>query len=117
MSKKTMVITGVGKSTLSSAFNKVITEHPECVVKLQGEGKSFQEHLDEETQKLSGMEKRLIKTQISTVLDYLETAFCGARMMDDVEMMTRLARAIAALEAPTDKDIFTQEFMEEYVTM
>lgn len=114
MSKKTMVITGVGKSTLSSAFSKVITEHPECVVKLQGEDKPFQEHLDEEIQKLNSEQS---KKQMNVVLDYLETAFCGAKMMDDVEMMTRLARAAAALKAPTDKDIFTQEFIEEYVTM
>lgn len=115
MNKKIAVV-GSEKAKWHSQFGKLIA-HPECVAKLQGEGKSFQEHLDEETQKLSGMEKQLIKTQMSTVLDYLETAFCGAKMMDDVEMMTRLARAIAALKAPTDKDIFTQEFMEEYVTM
>lgn len=32
--------------------------------------------------------------QKAIVLDYLETAYSGAKMMDDVEMMIRLSRAI-----------------------
>lgn len=34
--------------------------------------------------------------QAEIILDYLETAYTGARMMDDVEMMCRLSRAIIA---------------------
>lgn len=49
------------------------------------------------------------------ILEYLEHSYTGARMMDDVETMTKLSRAIAAFNAPTDKDIFTEEFMEEHI--
>ena len=53
--------------------------------------------------------------RLNDVKEYLENSYSGARMMDDVESMTRIARALAALQADVEKDIFTEEFMEEYV--
>ena len=34
--------------------------------------------------------------QEEIILDYIENAYTGARMMEDVEMMCRLSRAITA---------------------
>lgn len=53
--------------------------------------------------------------RLNDVKEYLENSYSGAKMMDDVESMTRIARALAALQADVEKDIFTEEFMEEYV--
>ena len=59
-------------------------------------------HLDgSETHKASFLDggllwAKLIKKEV--ILDYLETAYVGARMMDDVEMMCRLSRAILAFD-------------------
>ena len=53
--------------------------------------------------------------RLNDVKEYLENSYSGAKMMDDVESMTRIARALAALQADVEKDIFTGEFMEEYV--
>lgn len=108
MSKKTVAITGVGKSTLNSSFSKVI-ENPELCIKAQ-ENRPFQAYLDEEISKLNS-ESEESSQQICIILDYLETAHSGAKMMGDIETMLRLARAIVALKAPIDEDIFTQEFI------
>ena len=48
--------------------------------------------------------------QLTIIREYLENAYTGARMADDAEMMDRIARAIAALEAPADMDIFNDDF-------
>lgn len=53
--------------------------------------------------------------RLNDVKEYLENSYSGAKMMDDVESMTRIARALTALQADVEKDIFTEEFMEEYV--
>ena len=53
--------------------------------------------------------------QINIIKNYLENAYSGAKMMNDVEVMTKVARAIAALQADVEKDIFTEEFMEEWI--
>lgn len=53
--------------------------------------------------------------RLNDVKEYLENSYSGAKMMDDVESMTRIARALAALQADVEKDIFTEEFMKEYV--
>lgn len=47
---------------------------------------------------------------LADVRQMLAHAYTGARAMDDVEGMTRVARAIAALDAPVDMDIFTKRF-------
>ena len=49
---------------------------------------------------------------MSDIVDYLERAYVGARGMGDSDAMTRIARAIAAIEAPTDMEIFNAEFRE-----
>lgn len=54
--------------------------------------------------------------QINGIKDYLENAYSGAKMMGDVECMVRIARALAALQADVEVDIFTEEFVEKYVT-
>ena len=43
------------------------------------------------------------------ILDYLENAYSGAKMADDIDSMTRIARAIAAFNLPTDKDYIIEE--------
>ena len=53
--------------------------------------------------------------RLNDVKEYLENSYSGAKMMGDVESMTRVARALAALQADVGKDIFTEEFMEEYI--
>lgn len=53
--------------------------------------------------------------QLKEIKEYLEAAYSGAKMMGDVEGTTRIARALAALQADVEKDIFTEEFMEEWV--
>lgn len=53
--------------------------------------------------------------QMNKIKEYLEYAYSGAKMMDDVEGMTRISRALVALQADVEKDIFTKEFIEESV--
>lgn len=48
------------------------------------------------------------------IKDYLEASYSGAKMMDDVECMARISRALAAFESEIDGNIFTEEFLEEY---
>lgn len=55
--------------------------------------------------------------QIKEIENYLETSYSGAKMMDDVESMCRIARALAALKANPEMEIFTDEFQEVYMTM
>lgn len=53
--------------------------------------------------------------QMNIMKEYPENAYCGAKMMKDEEGMTRIARSLAAWQADVQKDIFTEEFMEEWV--
>lgn len=55
--------------------------------------------------------------RLKEIENYLETSYCGAKMMDDVESMSRIARALAALKANPEMEIFTDEFQEVYLTM
>lgn len=55
--------------------------------------------------------------RLKEIENYLETSYCGAKMMDDVESMCRIARALAVLKADTEVEIFTEEFREVYLTM
>ena len=51
------------------------------------------------------------------ILDYLETAYTGARMSDDVSAMVRISRAIAAFKAdPRDASeaVFSENFVLTY---
>lgn len=50
-----------------------------------------------------------------SIVEYLETCYSGAKMSDDVEGMCRISRAIAALQADTEMEIFTEEFQMAYV--
>lgn len=43
------------------------------------------------------------------ILQYLENSYTGARMLDDISAMTRIARAIEAFEADPTEDIFAVE--------
>lgn len=58
-----------------------------------------------------------MNNQIKEIENYLETSYSGAKMMDDVESMCRIARALVALKADTEMEIFTEEFQEIYMTM
>lgn len=49
------------------------------------------------------------------ILDYLETSYSGAKMMDDEETMLRIARAVSAFKMDTDVDIFTESAVEKYI--
>lgn len=51
---------------------------------------------------------------IKVIEEYLESSYSGAKMMDDVDAMCRISRAIAALKADTEMEIFTEKFKELY---
>ena len=53
--------------------------------------------------------------QVKIIKEYLENSYSGAKMMDDAEGMTRISRALAALQADVDVDIFAKDFVEEWV--
>ena len=54
--------------------------------------------------------------QKAVVLDYLENAYTGAKMMDDVEMMMRLSRAIMAFDYDRfDRTPTWNEMQEAYM--
>ena len=59
----------------------------------------------------------IISNQIKEIEDYLETSYSGAKMMDDVDAMCRIARALVALKADPETEIFTDEFQKQYVMM
>lgn len=48
------------------------------------------------------------------VLEYLEMSYVGANALDDYEAMAKIERAIAAIKAPADMEIFTTKFKEWY---
>ena len=47
---------------------------------------------------------------IQMITDFLENSYTGARAMNDPDAMIRISRAIAALQAPTDMEIFNIRF-------
>lgn len=55
-------------------------------------------------------------TQINDVLKYLEMSYIGANALDDFEAMVKIERAIAAIKAPTNMEIFTKKFKGWYNT-
>lgn len=50
--------------------------------------------------------------QLKVIEEYLENSYSGAKMMNDIEAMCRISRAIAALKADLELEIFTQDFKE-----
>jgi hypothetical protein len=50
--------------------------------------------------------------QKQVILDYLEHSYTGARMMDDVELMCRLSRAILAFSYDDMEHMPTWEEMQ-----
>ena len=56
-----------------------------------------------------------IKTEVdqkAIILDYLEKSYSGAKMMDDVELMCRLSRAILAFDYDDFEHLPTWEEMQ-----
>ena len=51
--------------------------------------------------------------QKAVILEYLENAYSGAKMMDDVEMMCRLSRAILAFSYDDLEKMPTWDEMQE----
>lgn len=51
--------------------------------------------------------------QKEAILDYLENSYTGARMMDDVELMCRLSRAILAFSYNDLENMPTWKEMQE----
>lgn len=51
--------------------------------------------------------------QKKVILDYLENAYIGAKMMDDVEIMCRLSRAVLAFSYDDLEHMPTWEEMQE----
>lgn len=56
---------------------------------------------------MNGTEK-----QLKIIEEYLETSYCGARMIDDSEMQSRISSALFALKADTDEDLFLESAQE-----
>lgn len=46
-----------------------------------------------------------IEEQQKRVLEWLQNAYAGARACDDIDTMTRIARAIEAFELPVSVDV------------
>ena len=46
-------------------------------------------------------------------IEYLENVKSGANAMDDIEMMHRVDRALAAFEADVEDEIFNDDFKEK----
>ena len=53
--------------------------------------------------------------QIDMIVDYLEKWYCGARAMDDIEIMVRVERALAVIKMPASEDAFLPEFVDKYM--
>lgn len=62
------------------------------MVRLKGTGKKESMQMDKEEQ-----QKQILK--------WLQNAYIGARAYDDLDTMTRLARAMKAFELPVSKDV------------
>ena len=52
--------------------------------------------------------------KVNPLIEVLETSYTGARLMDDAFAMISISRAIAALKAPVEMEIFTDYFKEWY---
>ena len=52
---------------------------------------------------------------LKEIRELLEYAYDGANAVDDVESALRISRALAALNAPTNMDIFTKKFDKIYI--
>lgn len=53
------------------------------------------------------------KEPLTEQIQDLECAYSGAKMVDDVESMTRIARAIVVLKTQADCEVFTEKFKEQ----
>ena len=53
--------------------------------------------------------------QYKEILEYLQNSHSGARMMKDMELELRIARAIIAFEADTHEDIFVDDLIEREI--
>lgn len=53
--------------------------------------------------------------QKKEILEYLEYSYSGAKMMDDIELQTRIERAIEAFKADVHEDIFKENFIESQI--
>ena len=53
--------------------------------------------------------------QYKAILEYLQHSHSGARMMKDMELEMRIARAIIAFEADTHEDIFVDGLIEKEI--
>lgn len=75
--------------------------------------------LAEEREKYDDVEINGVAKEIdqkAIILDYLEKAYSGAKMMDDVELMCRLSRAIVAFSYDDMEKIPTwDEMLEAYM--
>ena len=72
-------------------------------------------HTESGEEKAKGGENMTREEQIAFVVDFLEKSYPGARTMDDVELMTRLERAIAVMKTPAEIDVFRPDFEEIYI--
>jgi len=52
---------------------------------------------------------------IASIVGYLSRFYAIARVMDDVEIMARLERAIAVMKTPAEIDVFRPDFEEIYI--
>ena len=46
-----------------------------------------------------------MEDKIMEIMAYLKEAYVGAKMMDDVEAMCRISRAIVMMETPSEVDV------------
>lgn len=53
--------------------------------------------------------------QKKEILEYLEYSYSGAKMTDDIELQTRIGRAIEAFKADVHEDIFKENFIESQI--
>ncbi len=53
--------------------------------------------------------------QLAGVIKQLEVAHAGAKMVNDYDAQTRIARAIAMLKTPSNIQPFTDEFVDSYL--
>lgn len=54
------------------------------------------------------------KSVHQSVKEYLENVKSGAKVMDDIEMMHRVDRALAAFDADVEDEIFNDDFKEKF---
>lgn len=52
---------------------------------------------------------------IKDCIRYLELSYSGAKMWNDTESMIRISRALVAIQANINEDIFKEEFVEKTV--